>query len=332
MKLCTFEIDTPIGAVRRIGMLTAKGHILDLNAAYESALAGKVGLARAQALAEAILPPDMLGFIANGPIAREALEQARSVLAGKIEETTARGPRGGRMVWDEKDIRLIAPIPRPNSMRDCLAFEEHLKNALKGQPIAPVWYEVPIYYKGNRNSIQGTGSEVVWPSYTEQLDYELEFAAIIGRQGVNAPPEKAWDLIFGYTIFNDVSARDIQFKEMAAHLGPAKGKDMDGGNLMGPYLVTADEWDPRDDHAMTARVNGEKWGGGTTKAMHHDFGKIVSYISNDETLYPGDIIGSGTVGTGCGLEIGRYPKPGDLIELEIEGLGKLSCRYVKPRR
>ena len=260
----------------------------------------------------------MMAFLRGGKAARQAVEKA---LAAAPSVGTAH---------DLSDVRLLAPLPRPNSMRDCLAFEDHLKNSMPGREIPQAWYEIPCYYKGNPDTVQGTGADVEWPSYTSMLDYELEFAAVIGKQGRDIPKEEAWGYIAGYTVFNDVSARDIQMKEMALQLGPAKGKDMDGGNILGPYLVTADEWDPRDGHAMLARVNGEEWSRGTTSAMYHDFAAIVSYISMGETLHVGDVIGSGTVGTGCGLELRKFPKPGDVVELEIEGIGVLRNRFVKP--
>jgi len=330
MKLCTFEVATAVGPVARIGMLTGGGHIVDLNFAAALTLAEKSGRRRAQALADALLPADMITHIENGPVGHDALQAALAHLGKSADDTAVRGLRGERVVWKPDEIRLLAPIPRPRSIRDALCFELHYKNARKGVPIPPVWYEIPLYYKGNPNTVQGTGSVVKWPAYTEMLDYELELGAVIGTEGVNLSPDEAWKHIFGYTIFNDVSARDIQMKEMSGWLGPSKGKDMDGGNLLGPYIVTADEWDPRADHEMTARVNGERWGGGSSKSMYHDFGKVVSYISRDETIVPGDVVGSGTVGTGCGLELDRYPKSGDLIELEVDGLGTLAMRYVKP--
>lgn len=296
MKLCTFDA----GAGPRLGVLAADGRILDVEAATGGAA-----------------PAEMLAFLRAGDPARSAAEDALKRPA----------PVGAT---HERDIaRLLAPLPRPNSMRDCLAFEEHLKNAAPGREIPQAWYEIPCYYKGNPDTVQGTDADVEWPSYTNMLDYELEFAAVIGKEGRDVSKEEAWNYIAGYTIFNDVSARDIQMKEMSLQLGPAKGKDMDGGNILGPYLVTADEWDPRDGHAMIARVNGEEWSRGTTSAMHHDFGSIVSYISMGETLHVGDVIGSGTVGTGCGLELRKFPKPGDVIELEIEGIGVLRNRFVK---
>lgn len=278
--------------------MTAAGRILDVNGA------------------SAEVPADMMGYLRGGAAARRTAEEALA---------SARADAG----HDVGSVRLLAPLPRPNSMRDCLAFEEHLKNSMPGREIPALWYEVPVYYKGNPDTVQGTDADVEWPSYTEMLDYELEFAAVIGREGRDLSPEEGWGHIAGYTVFNDVSARDIQMKEMSLQLGPAKGKDMDGGNILGPYLVTSDEWDPRDGHAMVARVNGEEWSRGTTAAMHHDFGAIVSYISMGETLHVGDVIGSGTVGTGCGLELRKFPKPGDVIELEVEGIGVLRNRFVK---
>ena len=296
MKLCTFEIS----GGRRLGVVAADGKILDVEAVTAGAA-----------------PAEMLAFLRAGDSARKAVEEAlrRPAPAGATHEPDA--------------VRLLAPLPRPNSMRDCLAFEEHLKNSMPGREIPQAWYEIPCYYKGNPDTVQGTGADVEWPSYTSMLDYELEFAAVISKEGRDITKEDAWGYIAGYMVFNDVSARDIQMKEMGLQLGPAKGKDMDGGNILGPYLVTADEWDPRDGHTMLARVNGEEWSRGTTSAMYHDFGAIVSYISMGETLHIGDVIGSGTVGTGCGLELRKFPKPGDVIELEIDGIGVLRSRFVK---
>ena len=330
MRLCTFEVGSRLGPARRLGAQTAAGRILDLNLAYALTLAEKQEHPRAHELANVLLPPDMLQFLINGQFGRSAVEEALARLGPRVDDLGLTGPGEERLVYDLEEISLLAPLPRPNSIRDCLVFEEHLKNSMGGQPIPPAWYEIPVYYKGNPDTVAGPDDDVVWPSYTQVLDYELEFAAIIGRQGVNIPKEEAWDYIAGYTIFNDVSARDVQMKEMSCLLGPAKGKDMDGGNVMGPFLVTPDEFDPRRDNVMVARVNGEEWSRGVTSAMYHDFATIVSYISQGETLHVGDVIGSGTVGTGCGLELKRFPRPGDLIELEVEGLGILTNRFVKP--
>lgn len=235
------------------------------------------------------------------------------------------------------DVTFLPPI-MPVQYRDCLVFEAHLKNSfaaaekLTGRPFAipPVWYQQPIYYKGNRMSFVGHGTDVIWPGYAEFLDIELELAIVVGKQGKDIAPEDAASHIFGYTILNDMSARDAQMAEMAGQLGPAKGKDFDTGNVLGPFILTADEVPHPAALNMEARVNGTRWGGGNSRDMHHDFGAILAHISASETIYPGEVIGSGTVGTGCGLEIGKQLAPGDRFELEIEGIGVLANRIVRP--
>ena len=161
------------------------------------------------------------------------------------------------------------------------------------------------------------------------MDYELEFACVIGRVGTDISHEDALEHVFGYTVFNDASARDAQGKEMAGMLGPAKGKDFDTGNVLGPWIVSADELGDPHSLTMTARVNGEEWSRGTSADMRHRFDDIIAFISRSETLHPGEVIGSGTVGTGCGLELGRFLKSGDVVELEIERIGVLRNRFVK---
>jgi 2-keto-4-pentenoate hydratase/2-oxohepta-3-ene-1,7-dioic acid hydratase in catechol pathway len=234
-------------------------------------------------------------------------------------------------------VQLLAPLPEPRQIRDFLCFEEHLRNAfeqagrLTGRTfeIPPVWYEQPIYYKANRFSVVGPGADVRWPAYAELLDYELELACIIGTGGVDIARDEALGHVFGYTIFNDVSARDAQMREMAGQLGPAKGKDFDTGNVLGPWIVTADEIGDPHDLTMVARVNGEEWSRGTSAAMHHRFEDVIAFVSTSETLHPGEVLGSGTVGTGCGLEQGRYLSPGDVVELEIDRIGVLRNQIVR---
>lgn len=235
-------------------------------------------------------------------------------------------------ILDQNAVRFCPPI-LPVQYRDCLVFEEHLINCFKAfgidQPIPKVWYDQPIYYKGNRLSFVGHETDVEWPAYADFLDVELEMAIIVGKKGKNIPADKGADYIFGYTILNDVSARDAQQVEMAGTLGPAKGKDFDTGNILGPFILTADEVPHPVALDMELRVNGTRWGGGNSGAMQHDFGAILAHISASETLYPGEVIGSGTVGTGCGLEIGKRLNDGDVFELEIERIGTLRNRITK---
>ena len=330
MKLCTFEVMTPFGPVRRIGVETPGGKILDVNLAFAHTLRKKDGHPRAKELANVLAPPEMIAFLKNGKFGREAIDEAISYLGDTIDDEGLAGSSGEKLVHALESIRLLSPIPRPGSIRDALCFEDHLKSTMASEQVMKLFYEIPaLYYKGNPASVIGTETDVIWPQYSELMDYELEFAAVIGKEGKDITVDEAWEYIAGYTIFNDVSARDIQIKEMGSMLGPMKGKDMDGGNILGPYLVTSDEFDPKKDNVMTASVNDEEWSRGLTSSMYHDFADVISYISKAETLYPGDVIGSGTVGTGCGIEAGKFPKPGDVIELTVEGIGTLKNRFVK---
>ncbi len=266
---------------------------------------------------------DMMSVIYGG---EQALALARSLINGAEDRCI--------LMADEVSFR---PPLLPVQYRDCLVFEEHLRNSfaqaekMTGRPfdIPDVWYRQPIYYKGNRLSFIGHGQDVIWPGYAEYLDIELELAIVIGKKGKDIRAEEAQDYIFGYTILNDVSARDAQMVEMPGQLGPAKGKDFDTGNILGPFILTADEVAHPVALDMEARVNGARWGGGNSSEMQHDFGAILAHISAAETLYPGEVIGSGTVGMGCGLEIGKRLTPGDRFELEIERIGTLSNRIVK---
>jgi len=243
-------------------------------------------------------------------------------------------------------VTLDAPVPAPPQMRDFLCFEKHLlqsfaavrrlRAAQTGEPEptgtvqAPqVWYERPVFYHPNRLNVVGTDQDVVWPQYSDLIDFELEFGCYIGAGGRDIPREKARDHIFGYTIFNDFSARDEQTLDMAGQLGPGKGKDFDRGNVMGPCLVTADEIGDPYRLDMIARVNGAEWGRGNSREMHWKFEDCIAHISRGETLHPGEFFASGTVGNGCGLEHLRFLSPGDVVELEVEKIGVLRSRVTR---
>jgi 2-keto-4-pentenoate hydratase/2-oxohepta-3-ene-1,7-dioic acid hydratase in catechol pathway len=230
------------------------------------------------------------------------------------------------------EVILHAPLPRPASIRDFYAFEEHVKNARarRGLDVAPEWYEIPVFYFSNHRAVVGPDVNVEKPTCTQKLDYELEIACVIGKEGRNISRHEAENYIFGYCIMNDWSARDIQRQEVAVGLGPAKAKDF--ATSLGPYIVTKDELEQYRigdvfDLEMTAKVNGSLLTKGNMKTLHYSFADMIERASQDVTLYPGDVIGSGTVGTGCLLELGeevhRWLLPGDVVELEITGLGKL---------
>jgi 2-keto-4-pentenoate hydratase/2-oxohepta-3-ene-1,7-dioic acid hydratase in catechol pathway len=326
VKLATFEVSTNIGAVQRVGA-AIDDRIVDLQVAYRRYLGDRRGVRRAAVIAAAVIPDDMVAFIENGPLAREAAEIAIDYLNEVGDESIA---GAARAVYGANEVRLRAPIPRPTALRDTLCFEQHLKNAFSalGLQIPKLWYEIPTHYRTTHTNVAGPDDPILWPSYTEKLDYELEFACCIGKEGINIPKDKAAEHIFGYTIYNDVSARDILPKEMGLNTGPAKGKNFANSNIIGPYLVTADEIDP-DNLQMTARINGEVWSEGNSKDMYYKFSDLIAYISMEEPLYPGELIGSGTVGFGCCLELGKWIKPGDVVELEVEGIGVLRNRVER---
>lgn len=329
MKLVTFQVATPVGAVRRLGALSDGGQrIVDLNAAYALHLAQE-GDPQPQAVADLLLPPDMLGFIEREGKGRQAAEAALAIVA----KTTAKGPplegmNGARVVFAPAEVMLLAPLPRPRRLRDFLAFEEHASRGGQRQ-LPPEWYEMPVFYKGNPDAVSGPKEEIPWPSYTQQLDLELELGIVIGRRGRSVAKEEAMGYVFGYTIFNDVSARDIQRKEMNAWLGPGKGKDF--CNVLGPCIVTADEVDDMNLR-MIARINGEVWCDNNSGTRRWTTADMVAWASLEEEIYPGEVLGTGTVGKGSGAEQDRWLRPGDLIELEIEGIGVLRNRVGQPRR
>ncbi|GEL25277.1 fumarylacetoacetase [Pseudonocardia sulfidoxydans NBRC 16205] len=216
------------------------------------------------------------------------------------------------------DVTLLAPLPRPRTMRDFMLVEEHVRNSFGDVP--EEWFRIPVHWKCNPDTVIGPDAVAPWPYYTDKLDYELEVAAVIGAPLFRATVEQAEAAVAGYTIFNDWSARDIQFREMSVGIGPAFGKDF--ATSLGPCLTTADSFDATGAR-MSARINGETWSEGSIGAMRFSFGQAVATLSQYQPLHPGDVIGGGTTGRGCGLEIDRWLSPGDVVELEVEGIGVL---------
>lgn len=328
MRLVTYR---DAGGGQRAGaLIEADSAIVDLASAAE-VVSGRA------------TPPfaSVLALVESGD---EALAAARALVA--------KAPCAA--VIQRDSVKLCAPIQPPPQMRDCSCFEQHLRqsfaaarraraahlpdpeealrqmNTRADERVIATFNRQPIYYKCNRFAVIGPDDDVVWPAYSKAMDFELELACYIGRKAKDVPREKAREHIVGYTIFNDMSARDAQALEMPGMLGPAKSKDFDTGNVMGPCLVTVDELSDPYNLRMIARVNGEEWGRGTTRDMRWTFEDVIAHISRSETLYPGEALGSGTVGNGCGLEQLRYLNPGDVIELEVEGIGVLRTRITKP--
>jgi len=254
---------------------------------------------------------------------------------------------------DINSINLLPPIPKPNSFRDAYAFRQHVQTARENRGIKMLaeFDEFPVFYFSNHNNMYGHGQDIeLMPDHFKQLDYELELAILIGRGGKNILSKDADKHIAGFCILNDLSARKLQMEEMKLNLGPAKGKDF--ANIIGPYLVTFDELESKSidtdfgkkyDLKMSCYVNGKLLSEGNAKDMNWTFAEIVERVSYGVELYPGDVIGSGTVGTGCLLEINgsrrkensdykdQWLQEGDEIELQIEGLGKITNKIIKSK-
>ncbi len=236
-------------------------------------------------------------------------------------------------------VQLLTPVPDPPSMRDFYAFEalDATARRTRGLDMEPYWYELPVLYFTNPAAFLGPDDEVQVPAGTEELDYELEVAAVVGTEAADVAPDRWLDVVAGFTVMNDWSARDLQRREMKLGLGPAKGKDF--ATTLGPVLVTPEELLDADgvpQAAMVGRVNGEAWSRGELGDLHFGWGDLLAHASRSTRLRPGDVIGSGTVGTGCILELGlvhghdRYPwlTSGDEVTLEVAGIGALTSRIA----
>jgi 2-keto-4-pentenoate hydratase/2-oxohepta-3-ene-1,7-dioic acid hydratase in catechol pathway len=321
MKLGTFS---GTDGASRLGVAMPGSRILDVGAAHAAASG-----ASAPQLAS------MMALIESGASGRKLIEAL-------LRDESAIRP----FVADLSRVRLRAPLPLPMQIRDCSLFEQHVRNGgagmqklkarLAGRPepadiprtVPDVYREQPIYYMSNRFSVVGPEEVVTWPSYSRVMDFELELGLVIGKTGRDIALEKAAEHIFGYTIFNDFSARDQQGREMEGWLGPTKGKTFDTGNSIGPWIVTPEELgDPRK-LTVAVRVNGTEWASNTTEGMLHSYEQMIAFISRDETLHAGELIGSGTVGGCCGLEMGRFLDSGDVVELEVSGIGVLRNRVL----
>ena len=327
MKLARFAVPSPLGEMRRVGALDGNA-VVDLAAAYAWQLADR-GVHEARALAEAIIPADMTAFLSRWPVAREAAEAALAF--ARHMEPGAVSPLGARIAYRPDEHRLVIPL-RPRRIKDYLVYEEHKKKSMarKGLEMPGLWYEMPTYTNRNICGLADPGEDIVWPAYSEKLDFEFELAAVIGRTGRDVKAADAHAYIAGFTIYNDFSARDIQAKEGHIGAGAGKSKDFDQGNVLGPVIVTPDEIDGADI-AMELRVDGEVWARGHTRGMRFSWGQIIENATRGETMYPGDVFASGTMDNGCSLELGRWIEPGAVIEMEASGIGTLRNRVVAKR-
>ena len=328
---------------------------LDNREEYQEGAEGKLGLVLDDTLVVNLLetaPRYQAVAAVNSDAPVEALATMRSLLeGGEAAQNFARDVAA----WADhhrddinpvslSDLHILAPVPRPTTMRDGYAFRQHVAAARRnrGVEMIPEFDQFPVFYFTNPSSTAGPGEVKVMERHLERLDFELECAIVLGKSGRNIKASEADDYIFGYMVFNDWSARGMQMEEMKLSLGPAKGKDF--ANTFGPWLATRDELvdkrvpgedGERYDLTMTAKVNGTEVSRGNVKDMTWTFGQIIERASYGTLLRAGDVIGSGTVGTGCFLELNgsgitnQWLQDGDEVELEIERLGTLKNKVVK---
>ena len=325
MRYYTFRVAASTGPVTRIGAELG-GELVDLTAAAAFSLCEQ-GEPDWDEYAGFLVPPDLIGYLKRGEKAQRLVEESLPLVGAALGAGEEVGPDGARLSYRFDEVHLLAPVPRPNIVWDSMVFHEHVK---MGRPVIPdVFFEWPPYFTQSGAIVAGPQDPIVKPRFTEQLDFEVEFGVVIGRKGINIAAAEAESYIAGFTIYNDISARDVQFREMEMMLGPAKGKNFEGANVMGPCLVTPDEID-YDNLRMIARVNGETIVDDNSSAMYHKFPRIVEWISQEEYLYPGDFIASGTCdhGTAMTSTLKRWLQVGDVMEIEIPGIGILRNEVV----
>lgn len=345
MQLVTFRQAHERRAEARAGVLLPWG-VVDLQAAAPLVYDDMDGL---QLDMLRLLDDDNggLGLPGAAEITQAVLEQLGGAIQvindeehpGAVDLSSALSIGGLELLLPRSAVTLLPPLPRPRSLRDFYAFEQHVATTSRqlGREVPSQWYTQPVFFFGNHQAIIGPDEPLHLPR-TTQLDYELEVACVIGREGRNIDAAAAWDYVAGFTIMNDFSARDLQRSETRVGLGPAKGKDF--ATALGPSIVTLDELEDyvtadgtNYQLTMIARVNGREYSRGSLHDMFFNWGEIIAHASRDVTLYPGDVLGSGTVGTGCILEltpeaVGGWLEPDDVVELEVTGLGILKNRIV----
>jgi 2-keto-4-pentenoate hydratase/2-oxohepta-3-ene-1,7-dioic acid hydratase in catechol pathway len=323
VRLVTFRVTTSVCRIERIGVQSGD-QVVDIAAAYEAVLHSH-GVFEADRVANAIIPSGMCDYLSRWSVVKPLTDESLAF----AEQTGVRvAPSGAKISYQRGDYQLLAPL-KPRRIKDYLTFEEHKRKGLErmGERMPASWYESPTYTNRNPLGIAGPDDEIVWPAYTRRLDFEFEIGAVVGKMGRDVSEDDALDYIVGFTIYNDLSARDIQAAERANGSGPGKSKDFDQGNVFGPCIVTTDCIDP-SDIPMRVRVNGQEWSSGNTCEMAFSWAAIVRHASTGETIYPGDILASGTMNRGCGLELDRWLNNGDILELEADGIGILRNRIV----
>ncbi|MHA1395197.1 MAG: fumarylacetoacetate hydrolase family protein [Promethearchaeota archaeon] len=330
MKLLQYEIFTKLGIFKRLG-LRINNKICDLNLAYVKYLSENSNKKQIYDLANLEVPPDMLAFLKGEESSFSIVKKIHDYISNYIKHNEIIiGPKKEHILLDPEEIRIIEPL-NPPLIIDFLTFETHYLQGLHLLTDHALWKKHPIAYKKNPTTVIGPTADVIIPtSITKWLDYEVEFAMIIGKQGKNIPEDEALNYVAGYSVFNDFSARDIELPEIMLRLGPFKSKDFDTAGAMGPCIVTSDEFSGHPSLEMECRVNGVTVQKGNTKDMHWKVAQLVSYTSKDQTIYPGTVILSGNPGKVKGvMRKAERLRDGDIVETEIEKLGMMKNKIIK---
>src|SRR5262245_5571254 len=313
MKLVSYEVQTTLGKFERIGAL-AHGTIVDLTSSCAAYCSESESASAALRRAEALVPPDMIKFLEGGEASRELADRSVAYAGERLrKEPRPVGPHGQRLAFDEAEVRWLAPVPRPPMIRDGILLLDHYRVGMErlfkiGEKdrIPEAARTMPIYWKPSRAAVAGHREPIRWPGYSEKLDYEFELGLYIGKQGRNIPVEQAQAHIAGYTVLNDLGLRDVQPAEISLRMGPAKSKDFETSKIMGPCLVTADEFPSVDNLRLVTRVNGEVWFDGRLQGWAFTFPQLIAHVSRDETLHVGDFFGSGPPAYSVGFELDRW--------------------------
>ncbi|MBD3227732.1 MAG: hypothetical protein GF329_06050 [Candidatus Lokiarchaeota archaeon] len=331
MKLARFRISTDVGAVIKNGLLISNDIIVDLKSAYAKYLSQETRETKPYEIASVRIADTMIGLIEGGPITMDAIKTVKEYYEKILKNyETIQGLENEKIFYNLNEIKLVKPIDPPYFV-DFLTFEKHYDQGLNKLTEKSFWKKYPVGYKKNPGSIIGPYDDVIMPELiTKWLDYEVEFVIIIGEIGKDIDKPDATEYIFGYTILNDISARDIEIPEILMRLGPFKSKDFDTAGPMGPFIITADEFNGKHPELdMELRVNGEVGQRGNTRDMHWNVLDLVSYSSQDQTLLPGTLLCSGNPGKiDEGIKKSKRLKPGDIMEAEIEKIGTMTNRIV----
>lgn len=332
MKYATFEIQTSAGPVKRIG-IAENGHLIDVESVYGAYLRDEEHVYKWELVARDLIPNDMLELIDRAPASTNAVAQAMKYYYAIGEPECGKDDIQYR--YEESSVKLCPPL-RPRSMRDSACYIRHMEEAcrLNNRPFNELTKVLPAHYRTSTTNVAGPGDPILWPSYgTNELDYECEFAFVIGRYGEDISAENAKDYIFGVTMYNDISIRDVQMRERGLGMGPVKGKNFKNSNIIGPYIVTLDEVDLHDID-IEVFLNGKSMGLDTTGNMFYTPEQLIEYICQSDSLLPGEVIASGTIGPGTCGQNGFWLKEGDVVEFRSKAM-KASLKNTvaqKPER